>query len=72
MVLLRALAADIAGNAPLTICAAKLAIDELTARPEHPDHKKIEAAVAACFSSSDYGEGRRAFLEKRAPKFEGK
>ena len=68
----RALADDIADNAPLSIRAAKLAIDELTARPETPDQKKFEAAVAACFESSDYTEGRRAFLEKRTPRFEGK
>jgi enoyl-CoA hydratase len=68
----RSLADDISGNAPLSIRAAKLAIDELMARPEHPDQNKIDAAVAACFESTDYAEGRRAFLEKRKPKFEGK
>jgi enoyl-CoA hydratase len=68
----RSLAEDIVANAPLSIRAAKLAIDELTARPENPDQKKFNAAVAACFDSTDYTEGRRAFLEKRKPKFEGK
>jgi enoyl-CoA hydratase/carnithine racemase len=32
----------------------------------------VKAAVAACFESADYAEGRRAFLEKRKPHFEGK
>ncbi len=68
----RALAGEIAANAPLTIRASKLAIDELTAKPEHPDTQKLNDAVAACFASADYVEGRRAFLEKRTPKFEGK
>jgi 1,4-dihydroxy-2-naphthoyl-CoA synthase len=27
--------------------------------------------VAACFASDDYREGRRAFLEKRKPRFTG-
>ncbi len=67
----RALAATIAANAPLSIRAAKMAIDELTRRPESPDTARLDAAVAACFQSADYAEGRRAFLEKRKPKFTG-
>lgn len=67
----RALADEIAGNAPLTIRAAKLTIDELTRRPEHPDQGALDAAVQDCFDSEDYAEGRRAFLEKRKPQFTG-
>ncbi len=68
----RALAAEIAGNAPLSVLAAKRAIDELTRAPEHPDTATLDAMVQACFTSADYAEGRRAFLEKRKPRFEGK
>ena len=31
----------------------------------------VDAAVEACFASSDYAEGRTAFMEKRKPKFTG-
>lgn len=68
----RALADDIAGNAPLTVRAAKLTVDELVRHPEHPDTGALDAAVTACFESADYAEGRRAFLEKRKPQFLGR
>jgi enoyl-CoA hydratase/carnithine racemase len=68
----RALAEEIAANAPLTVRAAKLTIDELVRHPEEPDVAALDAAVAACFDSADYAEGRRAFLEKRKPRFEGR
>lgn len=68
----RRLAADIAANAPLTIRAAKLTIDELTRNPVAPDMTRLDAAIEACFSSDDYAEGRRAFLEKRKPQFNGR
>lgn len=67
-----ALADEIAANAPLTIRAAKLTIDELTRHPEHPDQGALDAAVQDCFESADYAEGRRAFLEKRKPQFQGR
>lgn len=68
----RTLASDIAANAPLSVRAAKLTVNELLSRPEHPDTARLDAAVQACFDSADYAEGRRAFLEKRKPVFEGR
>ncbi len=63
----RALAGDIAANAPLTVRAAKRTIDELVRNPQTPDLASLDAAVAACFDSEDYAEGRLAFKEKRKP-----
>jgi enoyl-CoA hydratase/carnithine racemase len=68
----RALAETIAGNAPLTVKAAKAAVAEHAKDPGERDLKRIEALVAECFASEDYVEGRRAFMEKRRPQFKGR
>ena len=65
-------AARIAANAPLTVKAAKMAIEAATRDPERRGLEKIEQAVAECFVSQDYIEGRRAFMEKRKPAFQGR
>ncbi|SAL44311.1 short chain enoyl-CoA hydratase [Caballeronia cordobensis] len=63
--------ADIAGNAPLTLHAAKLAIREAQRPPDERDEAAVDRAVRACFDSNDYREGRAAFAEKRPPRFTG-
>ena len=69
---LRRCAGLISENAPLTIRASKLAIREACKDAERRKLHEVEAAVAACFDSEDYAEGRRAFAEKRKPRFSGR
>jgi enoyl-CoA hydratase len=59
----------IAGNAPLTIKAVKAVVSEMMKDEAKRDLKRADAAVAACFMSRDYEEGRKAFMEKRKPVF---
>ena len=66
----RALAADLAANAPLTLAASKAAINALIA--ERGDFADCEDLIVRCMQSADYREGRTAFMEKRKPKFEGR
>jgi len=65
-------ARTIADNAPLTVKAAKAAVNEGTKNPEERDLDRVAEMVEACFKSEDYKEGRRAFMEKRKPRFQGR
>lgn len=65
-------AAQIAANAPLTISAAKLAIKTLLSSAPGEGVAEVALAVKACFGSSDYAEGRKAFAEKRPAVFIGR
>lgn len=62
----------IATNAPLSVAAAKIAVDQVTREPAERELAELERAVAACFDSDDYREGRTAFREKRKPRFTGR
>jgi enoyl-CoA hydratase/carnithine racemase len=66
------LARAIAENAPLTIRAAKRAIDAVAGLPGSPSADELAGLAGACFDSDDYREGRSAFLEKRKPAFQGR
>ena len=59
-------------NALKTIRAVKATVNELLKDPDERDLEWSEGLVSACFTSEDYVEGRRAFMEKRKPQFTGR
>jgi enoyl-CoA hydratase/carnithine racemase len=64
-------ARTITGNAPLTVGAVKAIIGEVLKDPATRDLARCEELVRGCFASRDYVEGRKAFMEKRPPRFIG-
>lgn len=66
------MARGIAGNAPLSIAGMKFILGQVMRDPADRDMAGVHAAVAACFDSADYTEGRTAFMEKRKPVFQGR
>jgi len=61
---------ELAANAPLSIHASKRIINRLI--EAHGDFTTENELTARCMRSEDYKEGRRAFMEKRAARFQGK
>jgi len=66
------IARTISGNAPLAIQAAKITIAQVLKDPDKRDMDAIKQAGIACMDSEDFREGRRAFMEKRKPRFRGR
>ena len=68
-------AAEVAGNAPLSLAGNKRVLRELLAAEGAlaPDvEEELIALREACFESEDFSEGVRAFGEKREPRWRGR
>lgn len=70
--LLQEYTGTIADNAPLTIMAAKAITREILKPSPELDTALCQSLIRGCFESADYTEGRKAFMEKRKPVFQGK
>jgi enoyl-CoA hydratase/carnithine racemase len=68
----RALATEIAGNAPLAVQASKRMM-RMSADEHFDDHvHHVYLQLLPLFQSQDFKEGMQAFMERRAAKFEGR
>jgi enoyl-CoA hydratase len=68
----RSYCAMIAENAPLTMELVKESSLAIAKPSSEIDAKRLDAMVTRCMESEDYKEGRRAFMEKRRPNFQGR
>jgi enoyl-CoA hydratase/carnithine racemase len=64
--------ATIVDNAPLTIMAGKAITREILKASPEVDNALCASLIRGCFESTDYAEGRTAFMQKRKPVFTGR
>jgi enoyl-CoA hydratase/carnithine racemase len=64
------LTATLIENAPLSMQASKATVDQIARN--RPDKERLAALANRCIESADFAEGRKAFMEKRKPRFVGK
>lgn len=65
-------AATLAGNAPLSIAGAKFMLNGLSQGDGALDTAAAQRMIDLAADSEDFREGRRAFAEKRVPRFRGR
>lgn len=66
-----AYARAVAENAPLSVRAAKVFIDQVGLPHGERDRDRMQALSDACVNSDDFKEATQSFLEKRKPVFRG-
>ena len=66
------LARTIADNAPLSVRAAKLAVDEMVKDESDATWRRSCGGRRRASTAPTTGKGRAAFMEKRAPRFIGR